>query len=119
MVAGDEDEEEEVEMSGKRKKKKQGGGGAKRKLRAGGLDRGRAPKSFQRILEESMMERLPQGIPCYTNAAAGPPLCGAPRKFCSVCGNLSSYKCTRCGSRYCCRRCYSTHTETRCLKFLV
>eukprot|EP00200_Dunaliella_tertiolecta_P004321 CAMPEP_0202350434 /NCGR_PEP_ID=MMETSP1126-20121109/7510_1 /ASSEMBLY_ACC=CAM_ASM_000457 /TAXON_ID=3047 /ORGANISM="Dunaliella tertiolecta, Strain CCMP1320" /LENGTH=174 /DNA_ID=CAMNT_0048942409 /DNA_START=82 /DNA_END=607 /DNA_ORIENTATION=- len=76
MVAGDEDEEEEVEMSGKRKKKKQGGGGTKRKLRAGGLDRGRAPKSFQRILEESMLERLPQGIPCYTNAAAGPPWLG-------------------------------------------
>jgi len=42
----------EVEMSGKRKKKKQGGGATKRKLRVGGLDRGRAPKSFQRILED-------------------------------------------------------------------
>lgn len=42
----------EVEMSGKRKKKKQGGTTKKHRLRTSAVDRGRAPKSFQRILED-------------------------------------------------------------------
>ena len=70
-------------------------------------------------LEEAELERLPEGAPSYLTAAVGPPTTAAPRKFCSVCGDVSSYTCTRCGSRYCGRRCHAVHTETRCLKFLA
>lgn len=71
------------------------------------------------FLEESELERLPEGTPSYLTAAVGPPRAAAPRKFCSVCGDLSVYTCTRCGSRYCSRRCHAVHTETRCLKFMA
>jgi hypothetical protein len=70
-------------------------------------------------LEEAELERLPEGAPSYLTAAVGPPTTAAPRKFCSVCGDVSTYTCTRCGSRYCGRRCHAVHTETRCLKFLA
>ncbi|CAN0403427.1 unnamed protein product, partial [Scytosiphon promiscuus] len=40
-----------------------------------------------------------------------------PRAFCSVCGYLGLYTCTRCGSRFCCSKCSEQHKETRCLKF--
>ena len=40
-----------------------------------------------------------------------------PRSFCSVCGYIGTYACTRCGSRYCCSKCLANHKETRCLKF--
>lgn len=53
------------------------------------------------FLEEAELEQLPEGAPSYLTAAVGPPRTAAPRKFCSVCGDLSSYTCTRCGSRYC------------------
>lgn len=65
-----------------------------------------------------MLDKLPAGTPSYLTASTAPSAISAPRKFCTVCGNLSSYKCTRCGNRYCCRKCYALHVETRCLKFL-
>lgn len=68
-------------------------------------------------LEEAELERLPEGTPSYLTAAVGPARTAAPRKFCSVCGDVSTYTCTRCGSRFCSRRCHAVHTETRCLKF--
>ncbi|KAI9254868.1 hypothetical protein BY458DRAFT_492853 [Sporodiniella umbellata] len=40
-----------------------------------------------------------------------------PRNFCSVCGYPSSYKCLKCGMRYCSTKCLETHCETRCLKW--
>ena len=40
-----------------------------------------------------------------------------PRKFCSVCGYVGTYACTRCGCRYCSSKCLASHKETRCLKF--
>jgi hypothetical protein len=70
-------------------------------------------------LEEAGLELLPEGVPSYLTAAVGPPRIAAPRKFCSVCGDMSAYTCTRCGSRYCSRRCHAVHTETRCLKFIA
>jgi zinc finger HIT domain-containing protein 1 len=39
------------------------------------------------------------------------------RKFCSVCGLLGHYSCTRCGMRYCSIKCNNHHKETRCMKF--
>lgn len=52
-------------------------------------------------VEEAELERLPEGAPSYLTAVVGPPRTAAPRKFCSVCGDFSTYTCTRCGSRYC------------------
>ena len=57
--------------------------------------------------------------PSYVTAVVAPPRAAAPRHFCSVCGQLAKYTCTRCASRYCSRRCNTTHTETRCLKFIA
>lgn len=71
------------------------------------------------FLEEAELEQLPEGAPSYLTAAVAPPKASAPRKFCSVCGDRSTYTCTRCGSRYCGRRCHAVHTETRCLKFMA
>jgi hypothetical protein len=54
--------------------------------------------------------------PNYLSINAAPS--GKPnRKFCSVCGLLGQYACTRCGMRYCSIKCNSHHKETRCMKF--
>ena len=55
----------------------------------------------------------------YITAAAGPSKWTAARKFCSVCGFPSTYTCVQCAARICSRKCNVTHTETRCLKFVV
>lgn len=39
------------------------------------------------------------------------------RKFCSICGNFSKYKCPRCGEKYCCLKCHDIHRDIKCLKF--
>eukprot|EP01100_Stratorugosa_tubuloviscum_P008407 TRINITY_DN3504_c0_g2_i1.p1 TRINITY_DN3504_c0_g2~~TRINITY_DN3504_c0_g2_i1.p1 ORF type:complete len:197 (-),score=65.67 TRINITY_DN3504_c0_g2_i1:47-637(-) len=54
----------------------------------------------------------------YFSAAASPSIFPA-RNFCSVCGILSNYTCTRCGQKYCSIKCNKTHSETRCLKFTI
>eukprot|EP00301_Raphidiophrys_heterophryoidea_P020302 c5032_g1_i1.p1 GENE.c5032_g1_i1~~c5032_g1_i1.p1 ORF type:complete len:120 (+),score=20.76 c5032_g1_i1:354-713(+) len=72
--------------------------------------------SFEQILEQERQHLLPPGAPCYTSAAAGPPI-KPPIQFCAVCGYFSKYTCTVCGARYCCPRCFGTHKDTRCLKF--
>jgi len=41
------------------------------------------------------------------------------RKFCSVCGLLSAYHCTRCGMKFCSVKCNEMHKDTRCLKFAL
>eukprot|EP00775_Hariotina_reticulata_P007386 gene7386-7595_t len=107
--------DDEVEVGRKTRKRKSG---AKRKTR-GSLADGRAPKSFQRLLEESGMQDEPPSSINYLSAAAGPSVAYVPRKFCSVCGFMSMYTCARCGSRYCSRKCFTVHTETRCLKFMA
>lgn len=101
---------------GGRGKKRKGKGGSKRRTR-GGRDTG--PRSFARLLEESGLEAPGAEAPNYLTAAAGPSAAHAPRKLCSVCGQLADYNCARCGSRFCCRKCFGVHTETRCLKFTV
>mmetsp|Transcript_19227 Transcript_19227/g.33154 ORF Transcript_19227/g.33154 Transcript_19227/m.33154 type:complete len:177 (+) Transcript_19227:151-681(+) len=112
------DEEEEVEISGKRKRKtKSGMSASKRKTRAGGGPvQVRGARTFARLLEDAMLDKLPTSTPSYVTAAAGPPTTAAPLKFCSVCGNTSIYQCPRCSSRFCTRRCLKTHAETQCLK---
>lgn len=127
-AGGSDDEEFEMPQEGsdaeeasasKRKKKKVKVGGGMRKTRGMIAEKAKGPKTFRDFLEESELERLPEGTPSYLTAAVGPPRAVAPRKFCSVCGDLSVYTCTRCGSRYCSRRCHAVHTETRCLKFMA
>ncbi|WIA31353.1 hypothetical protein OEZ86_002254 [Tetradesmus obliquus] len=122
LGAGDEDdefvmeesEEDEVDVGRKTRRRKPA---AKRRTRGAG--EGRAVKSFQRLVEESGMLDAPAGDVNYLSAAAGPSVFYVPRKFCSVCGFLSSYTCSRCGSKYCSRKCFTVHTETRCLKFMA
>uniref|UniRef100_A0A7S1U8Q5 HIT-type domain-containing protein n=1 Tax=Phaeomonas parva TaxID=124430 RepID=A0A7S1U8Q5_9STRA len=52
----------------------------------------------------------------HSSAAMGPSRF-PPRAFCSVCGYFGTFKCPRCGMRYCRRRCQEAHKETRCMKF--
>mmetsp|Transcript_8656 Transcript_8656/g.18379 ORF Transcript_8656/g.18379 Transcript_8656/m.18379 type:complete len:179 (-) Transcript_8656:16-552(-) len=114
---GSEDEDDDG-LPAKKGKKGRKAAGTKRKLKGLAGDR-RGPKSFSRLLEESVLDPQSSTGPNYLSSAAGPATGGAPRKFCSVCGNISMYTCTRCGSRFCCRKCYGVHTETRCLKFML
>lgn len=90
-----------------------------RKTRGMLAEKSKGPKTFKDWLDEAELDHLPPSVPTYLTAAVGPSLAAAPRKFCSVCGDMSNYTCTRCGSRYCSRKCYTVHTETRCLKFLA
>ena len=54
--------------------------------------------------------------PNYLSVAAAPST-RPPRHFCSVCGFIGQYSCTRCGMRYCSLKCNANHKETRCLKY--
>ena len=75
-------------------------------------------RTFNQLLEANELDRAAVGQPTYTSIAAGPPISGAARKFCSVCGFPSPYTCSRCGMRFCSKRCNGVHVETRCLKNL-
>jgi zinc finger HIT domain-containing protein 1 len=75
----------------------------------------RKPKSLERIIFEEIADGA-EGRPNYESVAAEPPT-APPIKFCSVCGYVGNYTCTRCGQRFCSVRCNTNHKETRCLKF--
>lgn len=64
----------------------------------------------------ALLEESPMTTYCYQTCLVQPSVYPA-RKFCSVCGFQSEYKCLRCGMKYCSTKCLSTHTETRCLKW--
>lgn len=118
LPQGSDEEGDDGTASGRKKKKVKVGGGM-RKTRGMIAEKSKGPKTFRDYVEEAELEKLPEGAPSYLTAAVGPPQTAAPRKFCSVCGDMSVYTCTRCGSRYCSRRCHAVHTETRCLKFMA
>ena len=100
----------------------EGGSDKRKKMKASGtLKSGRSPlrrklKSLDRILDEERY--IKEGIIPYDMIAAAPSKIPS-RKFCSVCGYIGQYTCTRCGSRFCSIRCNSNHKETRCLKFSI
>ncbi|GAA5814816.1 zinc finger, HIT-type containing 1 [Helicostylum pulchrum] len=64
----------------------------------------------------SLLEESPVTAHCYQTCQVTPSTYPA-RRFCSVCGFTSDYKCLKCGMKYCSTKCLSTHTETRCLKW--
>ncbi|KAI9470415.1 hypothetical protein BDB00DRAFT_252871 [Zychaea mexicana] len=64
------------------------------------------------LLEDARLELLSPNTPSYLTCSAAPSQY-PPRHFCSVCGFSSSYKCLRCGMKYCSVRCLGTHQETR------
>ncbi len=117
MLTEEEEEETIGSKAKKRKKSKVGGGMRKTRGMISGTTRG--PKGFKDWLEESELDRLPEGEPSYLTAAAGPPKTRSARKLCSVCGVFSNYTCTRCGTKFCSIRCHTVHSETRCLKFMA
>ena len=39
------------------------------------------------------------------------------RTFCEICGFWGTYRCGKCGARYCGLECGEVHQETRCQKF--
>lgn len=53
----------------------------------------------------------------YYTIAAKPSAFPARQCFCSVCGYIGNYSCTRCGSKFCSIKCNESHRETRCFKF--
>ena len=108
----DEEEDEEAEGGSKRKKSK---GGYISK--SGSAVLRRKPKTLDRILDEARYTKR-DGIIAYDVVAAGPSA-RPQRHFCSVCGFIGSYTCSRCGSRFCSVRCNNSHKETRCLKFSI
>ncbi len=114
---------EEHEVTGSKKKRKKSSttkvGGGMRKTRGMIAGTTRGPRGFRDWLEEAELDRLPEGDPSYLTAAVGPPKTRSARALCSVCGDRSSYTCTRCGAKFCCIRCYGVHTDTRCLKFMA
>ncbi|KAH7624886.1 hypothetical protein Ndes2526B_g00257 [Nannochloris sp. 'desiccata'] len=114
-----EGEEEETIGSKAKKRKKSRVDGGMRKTRGMISGTSRGPKGFKDWLEESGLDRLPDGEPSYLTAAAGPPKTRSARKLCSVCGVFSNYTCTRCGTKFCSIRCHTVHSETRCLKFMA
>jgi zinc finger HIT domain-containing protein 1 len=106
----DEEEDDEGDGSSKRKKAR-----TNYQSKSGSAVLKRKPKSLERILDE---ERYSKGVIDYDRVAAGPST-NPRRHFCSVCGYIGDYTCTRCGSRFCSIRCNNNHKETRCLKFSI
>ncbi|XP_018024158.1 zinc finger HIT domain-containing protein 1-like [Hyalella azteca] len=86
----------------------------KRKTRSADYFKQRYRKNFAMLLEEDQLSN-PDG-PNYLTAQAGASQL-PERHLCAVCGFPSPYNCVACGARYCSTRCYSTHQDTRCLKY--
>jgi zinc finger HIT domain-containing protein 1 len=72
------------------------------------------------LKEENLIDTVTHSttyqFPNFMNTKSIPPKT-PPRKFCSICGNFSKYKCPRCGERYCTMKCFDIHSEIMCLKF--
>ena len=90
----------------------------------------RRSKTLDRIIEEQsalvighdshdINYRENNNIITIASIAATPSVLYSVRHYCSVCGLLGIYTCTRCGMRYCCIRCNEHHKETRCLTFSI
>ncbi|CAO3628792.1 unnamed protein product [Mucor fragilis] len=69
-----------------------------------------------KVTLNALLESSPATAHCYQNCQVQPSIYPA-RKFCSVCGYASEYKCLKCGMKYCSTKCLATHMETRCLKW--
>eukprot|EP01039_Chlorochromonas_danica_P001212 gene1211-1322_t len=84
------------------------------------LDNGISPDAVgQQHDQQQQQQQQQQQIINYYTIAAAPPRIRTTHPFCSVCGYLGHYNCTRCGSRYCSIKCNESHMETRCLKFSI
>ncbi|PAA48367.1 hypothetical protein BOX15_Mlig023702g1 [Macrostomum lignano] len=101
-----------------RKAKAAGGSGA-----VGTLG-GRLRRNFAALLEEELARRAQLPGASASGSAATPyelaqvgPSRLPPRHFCAVCGLLGPHTCVVCGTRFCSASCYSTHQDTRCLKW--
>uniref|UniRef100_A0A2P2HYZ1 Zinc finger HIT domain-containing protein 1-like n=1 Tax=Hirondellea gigas TaxID=1518452 RepID=A0A2P2HYZ1_9CRUS len=86
----------------------------KRKTRSAEYFKQRYRKNFGLLLEEEQVYS-PSG-PNYLTAQAGESRF-PERHLCAVCGFPAPYNCVSCGARFCTTRCYSTHQDTRCLKY--
>jgi len=96
--------ESDVEQQAKRKKPRSSA------IKMPTLPR-RGNKREKRSLNELLLDDE-----IFISALVKPSKYPAPQ-FCSVCLEISKYKCTRCGSRYCSIPCQKTHVETKCVKF--
>ncbi|KAF9938244.1 Zinc finger HIT domain-containing protein 1 [Mortierella antarctica] len=74
-------------------------------------------KPLNQLLEESGLNQISDHA-SYVTASMGPSRY-PERQFCTVCGWKGSYRCSRCGMRYCDLRCLKTHNDTRCMKFTI
>jgi hypothetical protein len=70
------------------------------------------------ITDEENENQKEETVNYFTIAAKRSKL-PSKRPFCSVCGYLGDYTCTRCGARFCSVRCNESHKETRCLKMSI
>ncbi|KAG0050870.1 Zinc finger HIT domain-containing protein 1 [Gryganskiella cystojenkinii] len=66
----------------------------------------------QLLLELNLDSPQKVGEVNYLTANVGPSRY-PDRQFCSVCGWKGTYRCSKCGMRYCDLRCLRTHEETR------
>lgn len=65
------------------------------------------------VLEDGESGGLPLG---YARAVSRPSK-RPSRTFCEICGYWGTYRCGKCGARYCGLECGGVHQETRCQKF--
>ncbi|CAO3676172.1 unnamed protein product [Umbelopsis ramanniana] len=70
------------------------------------------------LIIEARLDLLPPDIPTYLTCNATSSQY-PPRQFCSVCSFQSSYRCSKCGMKYCSVKCLRTHEETRCMKWTI
>lgn len=68
--------------------------------------------------EECVLEEWESGgLPLGYARAVGRPSRRPTRTFCEICGYWGTYRCGKCGARYCGLECSGVHQETRCQKF--
>jgi HIT zinc finger. len=72
--------------------------------------------NLKKTLKEEGLENPDLDFPNFVNSRVSRPRYPG-RKFCSICGNTSSYTCPRCGEKYCSRKCHDVHKDVKCLRF--
>lgn len=90
------------------------GKGALARSNSGGFKSGISSSSSQQRLQNQEPVEVN-----YHTIAAGPSVLPMRQCFCSVCGYIGHYSCTRCGSKFCSIKCNESHKETRCFKFSI
>ena len=74
--------------------------------------------NLKKLIKEDNLEANTSVFPNFLTVRSHPSNYPG-RKFCSICGLIAPYGCSRCRERYCSLKCQEIHRDIKCLNFDV